>query len=142
MRVMAGEALRNAFPAITMSLPMHRLAILASLLLAVTAAADDVVARSYDRVVVVAIDRNGDGNADEAYVAGLESPLKERVDLRWQDAYVEEREVTTFVQSLAPITGLAHYPKLIERLPLDTMPQCADDRTDPGWTHANLHANW
>ena len=80
---------------------MKRIAILAALLIAVTAyggndhdysGSGDVSIRSYDRVVVITLDTNGDGSPDRAFVAGMDQPLAKAVDVRWPHASVELNE--------------------------------------------------
>jgi hypothetical protein len=76
---------------------MKRIAILAALLIAVTAyggnlawnGAGDVAIQSHDRVVVIALDTNGDGSPDRAFVAGIEKALDKPVELHWPHASVE-----------------------------------------------------
>src|SRR4051794_7153382 len=79
---------------------MNRIAILAALLIAVSAyggnndyrGSGDVSIRSYDRVVVIALDTNDDGSPDRAFVAGMQQSLDKPVDLRWPHASVELSE--------------------------------------------------
>ena len=76
---------------------MKRIAILAALLIAVSAyganldytGSGDVSIQSHDRVVVIALDTNGDGSPDRAFVAGIEKPLEKALELRWTKASVE-----------------------------------------------------
>jgi hypothetical protein len=76
---------------------MKRMAILAALLMAVSAyggnldfsGSGDVAIRSYDRVVVIALDTNGDGSPDHAFVAGIEKALDKAIDVRWPRVNVE-----------------------------------------------------
>jgi len=79
---------------------MKRMAVLAALLIAVSAyggnrdytGSGDVAIRSYDRVVVVALDTNGDGSPDRAFVVGIRQALDKPVELRWTNANVELTE--------------------------------------------------
>ena len=76
---------------------MKRIAILAALLIAITAhggnldyrGGGDVSIRSYDRVVVITLDANGDGSPDRAFVAGLEQPLAKPLAMNWSHASIE-----------------------------------------------------
>jgi hypothetical protein len=132
--------------------PMKRPAVLASLLLAVCALAGerltadgDIAMRSYDRVVVIAIDSSGDGAADEAFVVGLDARLAEAIDLRAR-GHIEVEGCHVSMRGLAlnadHVIGVAHYPRLAETLPLDHMPKSADDPGEGGWARAKLHVNW
>src|SRR5436309_1952372 len=79
---------------------MNRIAILASLLIAVSAysgnldysGSGDISIRSYDRVVVITLDTNNDGSPDRAFVAGMDQSLEKPVDLHWLHASVELAE--------------------------------------------------
>ena len=76
---------------------MKRMAILAALLIAVTAqggnldyrGSGDVSIRSYDRVVVITVDTDGDHSPDRAFVAGLEQPLAKPLAMNWTHASIE-----------------------------------------------------
>lgn len=88
---------------------MNRIAILAALLIAVSAyggnndysGGGDVSIRSYDRVVVITLDTNNDASPDRAFVAGLEQPLAKPVDIRWSHASVELSEGSLVVTDAA-----------------------------------------
>ena len=74
---------------------MKRMAIFAALLIAVCAyggnftGAGDVSIKSYDKVVVIALDANGDGSPDRAFVVGMERPLDKPIDLHWSHVSCE-----------------------------------------------------
>jgi len=84
---------------------MKRIAILAALLIAVCAyggnstftGTGDVAIQSDDRVVVIAVDTNGDGSPDRAFVAGIEKPLEKAIDVKWSHASIELTEEGSLV---------------------------------------------
>ena len=89
---------------------MKRIAILAALLIAVTAyggndlawsGTGDVAIQSHDRVVVIALDTNGDGSPDRAFVAGMEKALEKALELRWTHASVELSEGSLVITDAA-----------------------------------------
>lgn len=135
--------------------PMKRMAIFAALLIAVCAyggnftGAGDVSIKSYDKVVVIALDANGDGSPDRAFVVGMERALEKPIDLRWSHvsfelsekelvitdaanhrAFVAADKARTMpdgiaITSIPYVTGIAHYPDL-----------------KPGFDLKSLTTNW
>ena len=134
--------------------PMKRMAIFAALLIAVCAYGGnltgngDVSIKSYDKVIVIALDANGDGSPDRAFVIGMERALEKPIDLHWSHVSFEltEKSLTivdsehhrTFATGYISATpdgvmyttvpyviGIAHYPDL-----------------KPGFDLKSLTANW
>ncbi|HJW95357.1 MAG TPA: hypothetical protein VJ901_17195 [Thermoanaerobaculia bacterium] len=97
---------------------MKRMAIIAALLIAVSAyggnnttftGSGDVSVKSFDKVVVIAFDANGDGTPDRAFVVGLEQPLDKALDLRWPHVSVELSE-----KSLSIIDSANHRALVVD----------------------------
>jgi len=67
------------------------MAVIAALLIAVSAYGGnptysgngDVSIKSYDRVVLITLDTNGDGAPDRAFVAGMSKALDKPIDMHW-----------------------------------------------------------
>src|SRR5213075_1011573 len=78
--------------------PMKRMAFFAALLIAVCAyggnftGSGDVSIKSYDKVVVIAVDANGDGSPDRAFVVGMDRALETPLDLHWSHVSCELAE--------------------------------------------------
>ena len=100
---------------------MKRMAILAALLLAFTGSGD-VTIRSYDRVVVIGLDANGDGTVDRAFVVGMEKALLKPVDLRWSHVNVELRENSLLITDSANHTAFAAGTKAPEGFTVTCVP--------------------
>lgn len=130
---------------------MKRMAIFAALLIAVSAYGGnftgngDVSIKSYDKVVVIGLDENGDGSPDRAFVVGLERALDKPLEFHWSHvsyeltekelvitdaanhrAFVASEKSRTFpdgftITSIPHVTGIAHYPELKPGFKLETL---------------------